>query len=333
MHTLLHTLLDRIAAGALPLLTEQEALTLVRLPETDTLDMLTVAGAARAVFGPEAGSSCGIVNAKSGLCPENCAFCAQSAHHRTGAPVYPLMDEDKLLRRAETLAQAGVSRFGIVTSGTALDDAELDALCAAAERIRREVNIRLCASLGMLTKERGRRLKDAGFSRYHHNLETSASHFSAICSTHEYAEDLETLRAARRAGLELCSCGIFGLGESPEQRVELGLTLAGENVDSLAINFLKAIPGTPLEGKAPLSPGEALRCIALMRLLNPGKDVVICGGREHALGQWQSWVFAAGASRIMTGDYLTTAGRAFEEDNAMLSALGLRASNPAGSNA
>ena len=115
--------------------------------------------------------------------------------------------------------------------------------------------------------------------------------------------------------------------------MELGLTLAGENVDSLAINFLKAIPGTPLEGKAPLSPGEALRCIALMRLLNPGKDVVICGGREHALGQWQSWVFAAGASRIMTGDYLTTAGRAFEEDNAMLSALGLRASNPAGSNA
>ncbi len=325
MHTLLHTILNRIATGRLPLLNAAEAVTLALLPEQDNLDILAAASAARAAFGPDAGASCGIVNAKSGHCPENCAFCAQSAHHRGNAPVYPLMSEDELLRRAEELARAGVSRFGIVTSGTALDERELDSLCAAAERILRNVDIRLCGSLGMLTEERGRRLKEAGFTRYHHNLETAASHFDAICSTHDYEEDILSLRAARRAGLEVCSCGIFGLGESWEQRVELGLTLASEGVDSLPINFLKAIPGTPLEGTPPLPPAEALRCIALMRLLNPGREIVICGGREHALGQWQSWVFAAGAGMIMTGDYLTTTGRAFAEDHAMLAALGLRA--------
>ena len=305
MHTLLHTILNRIATGRLPLLNAAEAVTLALLPEQDNLDILAAASAARAAFGPDAGASCGIVNAKSGHCPENCAFCAQSAHHRGNAPVYPLMSEDELLRRAEELA-----RFGIVTSGTALDERELDSLCAAAERILRNVDIRLCGSLGMLTEERGRRLKEAGFTRYHHNLETAASHFDTICSTHDYEEDILSLRAARRAGLEVCSCGIFGLGESWEQRVELGLTLAAEGVDSLP---------------PPLPPAEALRCIALMRLLNPGREIVICGGREHALGQWQSWVFAAGAGMIMTGDYLTTTGRAFAEDHAMLAALGLRA--------
>ena len=308
MHTLLHTILNRIATGRLPLLNAAEAVTLALLPEQDNLDILAAASAARAAFGPDAGASCGIVNAKSGHCPENCAFCAQSAHHRGNAPVYQLMSEDELLRRAEELARAGVSRFGIVTSGTALDERELDSLCAAAERILRNVDIRLCGSLGLLTEERGRRLKEAGFTRYHHN-----------------EEDILSLRAARRAGLEVCSCGIFGLGERWEQRVELGLTLAAEGGDSLPINFLKAIPGTPLEGTPPLPPAEALRCIALMRLLNPGREIVICGGREHALGQWQSWVFAAGAGMIMTGDYLTTTGRAFAEDHAMLAALGLRA--------
>lgn len=327
MHALLHTVLNRIAVNQLPLLNEAEAVALARLPERDTFDILAVASAARAAFGPDAGATCGIVNAKSGRCPENCAFCAQSAHHSTGAPVYPLMSADALLRKAEELARAGVSRFGIVTSGTALNERELDDLCAAAERILRNVDIRLCGSLGMLTEERGRRLKQAGFTRYHHNLETAASHFDAICSTHAYAEDIATLRAARRAGLEVCSCGIFGLGESREQRVELGLTLAAENVDSLPVNFLKAIPGTRLEGTPPPSPAEALRCIALMRLLNPGKDVIVCGGREHALGQWQSWLFAAGANMMMTGNYLTTTGRAFEEDNAMLAAFGLRDTN------
>ena len=199
MHTLLHTILNRIATGRLPLLNAAEAVTLALLPEQDNLDILAAASAARAAFGPDAGASCGIVNAKSGHCPENCAFCAQSAHHRGNAPVYPLMSEDELLRRAEELARAGVSRFGIVTSGTALDERELDSLCAAAERILRNVDIRLCGSLGMLTEERGRRLKEAGFTRYHHNLETAASHFDAICSTHDYEEDILSLRAARRS--------------------------------------------------------------------------------------------------------------------------------------
>ncbi len=323
MHSLLSTVMERIA-GRRPgaLLSAAEALEFVNLPETETLGMLAVGGLARDVW--RAGSfTCGIINAKSGRCPENCAFCAQSAHYRTGSPVYPLADADTLLRRAEELAAAGALRYGIVTSGTALSEKDLDSLCVAVERIVREVGIHVCGSLGQLTPERARRLREAGMTRYHHNLETAASHFSAICSTHAYEEDLDTVRIARAAGLRVCSGGILGLGESRAQRVELAQTLAGLDVNSIPLNFLNAIAGTPLEKMPPLPPMEALRSIALFRLMHPTRDILVCGGRAHVLGNWQSWIFAAGANGMMTGNYLTTAGNAFDGDNAMLATLGL----------
>ena len=167
------------------------------------------------------------------------------------------------------------------------------------------------------------RLREAGFTRYHHNLETAESHFTAICTTHTYADAVASLRNARAAGLRLCSGGILGLGESRAQRVELALTLAELNVDSVPINFLQAIPGTPLEHMPPLAPMEALRALALFRLLHPGKDVLVCGGRTHVLREWQSWIFAAGANGLMTGNYLTTAGNTPDADNALLAELGL----------
>ena len=278
-------------------------------------------GAARK---PAAAFTCGIINAKSGRCPENCAFCAQSAHHQTDSPVYPLYDTDTLLRRAEELAANNVDRFGIVTSGTAPSDRDFDALCESALRIGREVKIGLCASLGLLTPERAARLREAGFTSYHHNLETSASHFPSICTTHAYEQDLETVRVARSAGFRVCSCGIFGLGETWEQRIELSQTLTDLGVDSLPLNFLNPIPGTPLGDSPLLPPSEALRVVALMRLLHPEQDVLICGGRSKTFGQWQSWVFAAGANGVMTGNYLTTKGCAFCDDAEMYEVLGLR---------
>ena len=211
-----------------------------------------------------------------------------------------------------------------MTSGTAPSDRDFDALCESALRIGREVKIGLCASLGLLTPERAARLREAGFTSYHHNLETSASHFPSICTTHAYEQDLETVRVARTAGFRVCSCGIFGLGETWEQRIELSQTLTDLGVDSLPLNFLNPIPGTPLGDSPLLPPSEALRVVALMRLLHPEQDVLICGGRSKTFGQWQSWVFAAGANGVMTGNYLTTKGCAFCDDAEMYEVLGLR---------
>lgn len=321
MHASLAALLRRPnPAEPLPARPARE---LLDLPPEHTLDLLAVARLAASAAG-RAPFTCGIVNAKSGRCAENCAFCAQSAHHRAAPPVYPLLDGDILLRRAEALAEAGAARFGIVTSGTALSPAEFDTLCASLERLRRAVPLGLCGSLGMLTPEAAHRLKQAGLSRFHHNLETAASHFAAVCTTHTYADDLATLAAARNAGLELCCGGIFGLGESPDQRVEFSLTLAAQNVDCIPVNFLNPIPGTPLEHQPRLAPDEALRTLAVLRLMHPGRDIVVCGGRGAALGEWDSWVFAAGANGIMTGDYLTTPGSPFARDGRMLAALGMR---------
>lgn len=324
MHPLLVEAARRLAAGEGRPLSAREALELAALPAVHTLDLLTVAGLAAGVNVPRTRSfTCGIINAKSGKCPENCAFCAQSAHYRTGAPEYPLVDAETLLRRAEELAAAGAARFGIVTSGTTLNEREVDAVCAAVQRITAEVGIRVCGSLGQLNAEQAKRLVQAGLRRYHHNLETAASFFPKICSTHAYEEDMTSLAVARDAGLELCCGGIFGLGECWEQRVEFSRTLAELDVNAIPVNFLTPIPGTPLGSVPRLRPGEALRIIAILRLMHPERDIIVCGGRAAVLGAWQSWMFAAGANAMMTGRYLTTAGNAFAEDHALLRELGL----------
>ena len=323
LHPLIETIASRIVQGTAPLASREEAELLGQLPRALNPDLFALAGLARARFAGPA-FTCAIANAKSGRCPEDCAFCAQSAHHSTDAPVYPLVDADTLIRKAEAMAAHGVARFGIVTSGTALSDRDLDSLCASAETLRARVGIALCGSLGMLDRERARRLRQAGFTSYHHNLETARSHFASICTTHAYDEDLASLAAARAEGLRVCSCGIFGLGESWAQRAELFETLAEAEVDSLAVNFLMPVPGTRLEGRPRLAPWEALRCVALARLTNPSRDVVVCGGRLATLGPVDSWVLAAGANGLMTGDYLTTRGSGFESDQGVLESLGLR---------
>ena len=323
MDTLLSLVLDRLAAKADgPLLTRSEAEAFLDLPRSSTPDMLAVAGAVRAARAPSF-FTCGIINARSGRCPENCAFCAQSAHHKTAASVYPFVDQTVILRKAEEAAAHGAKRFSIVTSGTMLGEEDVEPLCRAVERIIRETGLSVCASLGMLTPGRAVCYREAGITRYHHNLETAESFFPEICTTHDYQKDVESLRVARGAGLEVCSGGIIGLGESRAQRVELACTLAEVGVDSVPLNFLNAVAGTRLEHMPRLEVSEALRTIAMFRIMHPSRDILIAGGRAHVLGEWQSWLYAAGANGMMTGDYLTTQGAAFAADRAMMQTLGV----------
>jgi biotin synthase len=271
-------------------------------------------------------SLCSIVNAKSGICPEDCAFCAQSAHYRTGAPVYPLLKAEELLERAAEARRWGSHYFSIVTSGTSIvSEEEWREIYRAIEGIN-GMGMRACGSLGMLTGERARELKKAGLFRYHHNLETSRSFFPHICTTHDYEEDIETNREARKAGLSACCGGIIGLGEEMAHRIELAVTLKELDVDSVPINILNPIPGTPLMETPPLSPLEILLTVVIFRFLLPDKDIKLCGGKEKNLRQLLPLGIVAGANSLMTGDYLTTLGRAPEHDIEMVRDLGLELS-------
>ncbi len=270
-------------------------------------------------------SLCGIVNAKSGICAENCRFCAQSVHYETGAPVYPLMETDEIVRKGTEALEQGAGYFGIVTSGTKIgNEEEWGTLCNAIARLNK-TGLKPCASLGMLDMMAARRLKEAGLFRYHHNLETSRSYFDRICSTHQYDEDIETVLAAQRAGLSVCSGGIIGLGETMAQRVEMALTLRELDVDSVPINILNPIEGTPLAQMDPLPPMEILLTVLLYRFILPDKDIKLCGGKEKNLRQLLPLAIPAGCNSLMTGNYLTTLGRNAEHDVEMIRDLGLHA--------
>ncbi|MFZ5585774.1 MAG: biotin synthase BioB [Thermodesulfobacteriota bacterium] len=269
---------------------------------------------------------CAIVNARSGRCSEDCAFCAQSARHHTTAEVYPLMTADEIVARARMAATAGAVRFGIVTSGKGCPAGRsLDEICRAIERIRGEGLISPCASLGLLAPDQARRLAAAGLARYHHNLEAGPSHFPRICTSHAFADRAATVRAAQAAGLEVCVGGIVGLGESPRERAELALAAAELNPQSVPINFLNPIPGTPLGHLQPLTPLEALAAVAVFRLMLPKARIRTCGGRQQVLGNLAPLMYLAGADATMIGNYLTTEGRQPADDFSDLAALGLRA--------
>ena len=270
-------------------------------------------------------SACSIINAKCGSCPENCAFCAQS--NRSGAKIdaYPLVSVETMLEQAKKASAQGSTRYGIVTSGrTVRKGKELDQICKAISIIARELPIKPCASLGILDLESLKQLKEAGLTRYHHNLETAESYFKVICSTRNYKDQTDTVRNAKEAGLSVCSGGIFGLGENKTQRVELLETIRGLEVDSVPVNFLNPIPGTPLENMKELSPLECLKIIAVARLMLPSINIRICGGRECNLGDLQSWIFLAGADAVMIGGYLVTSGRDVKLDLKMIRDAGMK---------
>ncbi|ABB31814.1 biotin synthase [Geobacter metallireducens RCH3] len=322
MNKSLETLAGRIIAGEQ--LSVEESIALSASSGTDAFALFLAASRVKEHFLGNGVDLCSIINAKSGRCPENCAFCAQSAHHTTNAPIYPLVDEDKLVACAKEAEAAGSRCYGIITSGTTIKKGEeLDRICRAVRRIRETTSIAPSCSLGIIDHETAVTLREAGVETYHHNLETSRSFFPHICTTHDYEEDVETVRVAKQAGLTICCGGIFGLGETAAQRVELAMTLRELDVDSVPLNFLNPIEGTRLAGSKLISPLECLKTIALFRLILPTKKIAVCGGREQNLRDLQSWIFFAGASGTMIGNYLTTTGRPAEQDWQMLRDLEL----------
>jgi len=313
---------DKVLEGVV--VTAEDALRLADAAGPDLHLMFAEASRIREHFKKNFASLCSIINAKSGRCPENCAFCAQSAAHKTDAQVYPLVDEEEIVRCAKSAELNGARCYGIITSGTGIKPGkELETICRSLRRIKSETSIDPSCSLGILNEETARLLKEAGMVTYHHNLETSRSFFPSICTTHDYEEDVETVRAVKRAGLKVCCGGIFGLGENFNHRVEMAETLRELDVDTVPINFLNPVEGTRLAQANYLTPMECLKIIAIYRFMLPEKSLTVCGGREKNLRELQSWIFLAGASGMMTGNYLTTPGREPEQDRQMLADLGM----------
>lgn len=259
-------------------------------------------------------SLCSIINAKSGQCSEDCRFCVQSAHFQTGAPVYPLLATEEIVAAAWAAKGNGATHFSLVTSGRGLAGRDLARVATIIDSIRQEVGIPVCASLGILSRQDLAMLKAAGMTRYHHNLETSEAFFPRIVTTHTFAERVDTILAAKAEGLEVCAGGIFGLGESEEDRLAMAQTLRTLKVDSVPINILIPLPGTPLTGSPPLPVLALLRSIALYRLLLPEVPIRLAAGRETALQDFLSSAFMAGADGMMIGGYLTEKGRLPEMD-------------------
>ena len=266
-------------------------------------------------------SLCTITNAKSGKCSENCAFCAQSSHHGS-ADKYPLRKAAELAETGKSATSSAIKRFSIVTSGRSINSDEIQVVARAIRNLA-EIGIRNCASLGIIKTDDFDQLKKAGLERYHHNLETAPGFFPRICTTHDIADRIRTVSKARQAGLSVCSGGIFGLGETDAQVVELALTLRDLDVDAVPVNFLVPIPGTPLENSPGITPLRCLKIISMLRYILCQKEIIICGGRMENLRELHPLIFMAGASGVMTGNYLTTRGRTLEEDVRLIKDLGL----------
>jgi biotin synthase len=299
-----------LPAGIAPISAE-EARRLIRQTSGPGLEALLARARAvrEAVHGSEI-SLCGITNAKSGRCPEDCGFCAQSAHFPdAGAPVYGMMSAREIADHARAAEAAGAREFSIVTSGTRLSrESELAELEQAIRLIRSETTLEPCASLGLMRRPELERLRRAGLEHFHHNLETARSHFAGVCTTHGYDEQLATIRAAKDLGFKLCTGGILGMGETPDQRVELAETIRDLGVDCVPVNFLNPRPGTPMAGLQAITPEECLAAVAVFRLMMPAAHIFVMGGREVRLGALQDRIFDAGADGTMVGNYLTSAG-------------------------
>ncbi len=259
-------------------------------------------------------SLCTIMNVKSGACSENCVFCAQSSRYRTGSPVYPLKPVEDVLIQARAAKDSGASRFSLVASGKGPSVEEIGHVARCISAIREEVDIGVCASLGLMDISGFRMLRDAGLTRYHHNLETSRNFFPHVVTTHSYDQRVDTILAARDVGLEVCSGGIIGMGESWQDRLDMALSLGELKVDSVPLNILVPIPGTPLEHRQTLPAWAVIKTICLFRILLPDIPIRLAGGRESALQDMQGLAFWAGADAMLIGGYLTVRGRAIEQD-------------------
>ncbi len=313
-------LADKLLAGGS--IDREEGLSVLEAPDALVPEILADAYRVRARFHGNTVKVHILANAKSGDCPEDCSFCAQSHAAEGAIDRYPLLAADDLVAQARAAHARGAWKFCIVTATRGPSERDLDTVCEAVRAIKREIPIRICTSLGILTAEKARRLAEAGVDRFNHNLETSERFFPEICSTHGYADRVETLKLARAAGMELCSGGIVGMGESREDLVDLALAVREAGTDSIPVNFLDPRPGTALAARARPTPLECLKVLCLFRFANPSRDIRAAGGREKALRALQPLALYP-ANSIFTEGYLTTGGNVSERDLEMIRDMGM----------
>jgi biotin synthase len=304
-------------------LTRDEAMAVAHLPLDELPSLVALAHKVRLAWcGPEVELE-SLINAKSGACPEDCAFCSQSVRYHTGVDVYAFLDKDEILEAAHATRAAGATQFCIVVAVRGPEERLLRKVIDVVDAVQQETGLEVACSLGLLTEEQAARLAAAGVRRYNHNLEACRELFPSVCTTHSYDDRVATARLAQAAGMELCCGGIIGMGETLEQRVDFAFELADLDPCEVPINLLDPRPGTPLGDASMLSPREALQAIALYRLILPSTWLRLAGGRERVLGELQAMGLLAGANALIVGNYLTTTGRSAEDDHALLDALGM----------
>lgn len=316
MNAYLNEMTEKILGGEL--LTKEEVLPLMDAPLEE---LCRQADAIRRAKCGNRFDMCTIVNGKSGRCSEDCKYCAQSARYHTGAEEYPLLSTEALLEDATRMDAKGVPRYSVVTSGKRLRKEEVDDLCESIRRIHEETGLSVCVSLGLLDEEDFRKLHEAGAVRVHNNLESSRRYFPEVCTTHTYEDKIETIQAAKRAGMEVCSGGIMGLGETLEDRLDMVFTARSLGVKSIPVNLLNPIPGTPYEKNLILTNEEMCRTVALFRFIIPDAYIRLAGGRGLLPDKGKA-CFCSGANAAITGDMLTTSGITIDQDMAMLQELG-----------
>ena len=314
-------LANRILDGGEPI-TRAEALAVLHSPDEELLDILQAAFLIRRNFFGRKVSLHVLKNAKSGICPEDCSFCSQSKSATADVEEYAMQSADEIVAGAQDAADMQALRYCVVTSSRAPSENEMQVITDAAARIKRQYpQLELCASMGFLTEEKARRLKESGVDRFNHNLETSASFYPSICSTHRYEDRVETAKTVKRVGLDLCCGGLIGMGETLEDRVDLALALKELKTDSAPINFLDPREGTRLEGAARVTPNDCLRTLCMFRFVLTHAEVRIAGGRETCLRSLQPLSLYP-ANSMFTNGYLTTGGQDFEADRRMIEDAG-----------
>lgn len=298
-----------------------EALFLADYPDIDAL--CDAADEISRAFHGNQVDSCSIVNARSGLCSEDCKWCAQASRHHTGCDTYNFLDEEEVMQAARRNEEEGIRRFSLVTSGRRVSRADMERFCALIRRLKKETGLYLCVSMGLIGEEEMQMLADAGVERYHCNMETSSKFFPTLCTTHTPADKRETIKAARKAGLDVCSGGIIGMGESMADRIDLALELAEMDVDSTPINILNPIPGTPLADTPLISEEEIVRTVAVFRFILPRKALRFAGGRMRLSHNNMLRIMRGGMNGVLMGDMLTTVSNAIADDRQLFAEAGL----------